>query len=634
MCGIAGILRFDDQHASEQDVHHLLDYVRHRGPDGEQIRVIGPCAFGHTRLSIIDLEGGLQPMHAEAAEGAGSLTVVFNGEIYNHRELRQQLERFGHTFGTDHSDTEVLLYAYRQWGPQFTKRLRGMFSFALWDDGEKKLLLARDRIGQKPLFIRHTDKAICFASQIPPLLCPVSGGVPSVNRAALLTYLRLGYTSYDSLLTDIHELLPGHYMIVDQKTGTQNTEPFWQMPAPSRHNSNVNLVDDTMELIREAIDYRLEADVPLGAFLSGGIDSSLVTWFAHKQLMRRGLGPLRTFSVRMPVVEYDESDAARMVAQHTGTQHTVLDASPDQDVFNDLKFLISVYGEPTADSSILPTYWLSKATRQHLRVALSGDGGDELFGGYDRYRAMRMLQKHRWWLKHVPTEMLNSSNPKSTVSRIKRLIDASQQSDAPSQYQSMMHLFNEQQIRELGMDIGGDATQPYVAMPQWPEDVEPVHAAMRWDLMHYLPMEVLRKVDRASMAVGLEVRCPLLDSRVCELATHLPPELLMPSGQPKGLLRQIAAKVLPKEIVRRRKQGFALPIGHWFKTQLREPTHAMFHSGTLDSLGLNEKVARRLLDEHLKQQADHTHRLFALLELTIWKQWVDNPTPPPPARSL
>lgn len=612
----------------------MLDYVRHRGPDGEQIRVAGPCAFGHTRLSIIDLEGGLQPMQAAAAGNSGTLTVVFNGEIYNHRELRKQLETAGHQFRTDHSDTEVLLFAYRQWGPQFTKRLRGMFSFALWDDGEKKLLLARDRIGQKPLFIRQTAKSICFASQIPPLLIAECGGMPSVNQAALLTFLRLGYTSYDSLLTDIHELSPGHYMLIDQQTGKHETEPFWRLPEPSKHSSEVNLVEDTMELVREAIHYRLEADVPLGAFLSGGIDSSIVTYFAHKELMRRGLGPLKTFSVRMPVVAYDESSAAQVVADHTGTDHTVLDANPNEDVFADLKYLISVYGEPTADSSILPTYWLSKATRQHVRVALSGDGGDELFGGYDRYRAMRLLQKHSWWLKHVPAEMLNSNNPKSTVSRVKRLIDAARQRDASTQYKSMMHLFNEDQIRELGLDEGGDATQPYIAMPQWPEGVNPVHAAMRWDLMHYLPMEVLRKVDRASMAVGLEVRCPLLDSRVCELATHLPPSLLMPAGQPKGLLRLIAGKILPREIVRRRKQGFALPIGHWLKTQLREPTTALFNSGTLDTLGLDESFARRLLQDHVNDKADNTHRLFALLELTIWKQWVDNPTPPPPARTL
>lgn len=630
MCGIAGILKFDGKRSTEQDVHHLLDYVRHRGPDGEQIRVVGPCALGHTRLSIIDLEGGHQPMQAQAAGNHGALTVVFNGEIYNHRELRKQLENFGHQFKTDHSDTEVLLFAYRQWGPHFTKRLRGMFSFALWDDAQGKLLLARDRIGQKPLFFRQTKDTIIFASQIPPLLTP---GIPSINQGALLTYLRLGYTNYDSLLTDIHELLPGHYMVIDQQSSTLQTQPFWRIPDASKHSSSVNLIEDTSELIKEAIHYRLEADVPLGCFLSGGIDSSIVAYFAHEELMKRGLGPLKTFSVKMPVVAYDESEASQVVANHVGTDHTILEASPDHDVISDLKHLISVYGEPTADSSILPTYWLSKATRQHVRVALSGDGGDELFGGYDRYRAMRLLQKHSWWLKHIPADLLNSSNPKSKVTRIKRLIDASRQSDAPTQYKSMMHLFNEEQIRDLGLD-SADATAPYVAMPEWPEDVDPVHAAMRWDLMHYLPMEVLRKVDRASMAVGLEVRCPLLDSRVCELATHLPPDLLMLSGQPKGLLRQIAAKFLPREIVKRPKQGFALPIGQWFKTQLRDPSYDLFTSGTLDSMGLNESVARKLLDEHVNEQADHTHRLFALLELTIWKQWVDHPTPPPPSSSV
>ncbi len=627
MCGIAGILRLDDQPTAEQDVAAMLDYIRHRGPDGQEIRVHHPCVFGHARLSIIDLEGGFQPMQADANVDHGRLIVVFNGEIYNHRELRKQLQAKGHQFKSDHSDTEVLAPAYRQWGTEFPKRLRGMFSFALWDEDKRQLLLARDRIGQKPLFIRHTENSLLFASQIPALCISEP---PTINRSSLLSFLRLGYTGYDSLLNEITELPPAHVMTIHADTGEQKLIPFWKMPRVSKSYSRTDLLADTTDLIRKAVHYRLEADVPLGCFLSGGIDSSIVASLAHEELTKRGEGPLRTFSVQMPVMAYDESEAAQAVAKHIGTNHTQLVASANGDILADLRFLISVYGEPTADSSILPTYWLSKATRQHVRVALSGDGGDELFGGYDRYRAMRIIQRHRWWLKHLPADMISSANPKSKIARVKRLIDAAKQADAPTQYQSIMHLFSSSQLNQLGFE-GIDPSRPYDAMPQWPDEVDPVHAAMRWDLMHYLPMEVLRKVDRASMAVGLEVRCPLLDSHVCELATHLPPEVLMPTGKPKELLRKIAGDLLPSFIAKRPKQGFALPIGQWFRGDLQEPVRELFRSGALASLGLSEAFSEQLLDEHLATSHDHTHRLFALLELAIWKQWLDHPTPPPSA---
>jgi asparagine synthase (glutamine-hydrolysing) len=288
---------------------------------------------------------------------------------------------------------------------------------------------------------------------------------------------------------------------------------------------------------------------------------------------------------------------------------------------------MAISGEPTADSSILPTYWLSRATREHVHVALSGDGGDELFGGYDRYRALKLLQRHRWWLKCFPSRMLADARPRSMRTRLRRLVAASRFADPARQYQSMVHVFSEGQIAELlpehrALLAPADIEAAFAPAPNWPGHADPTVAARQWDLTHYLPMDPLTKVDRASMAVALEVRCPMLDTRVCQWAGRLPTNVLMPGGRPKGLLRQLAATLVPQQIVTRPKRGFAVPIGQWFIEALRRPLAEHLFNGRLDTLGIDPVSVRSYYDQHTQRRADHTHRLFALLELSLWASWV------------
>ncbi len=639
MCGLAGILRFDGAPIDPARLRRMLAAIRHRGPDGEGVSELGACALVHARLSIIDLLSGDQPMHVGRADAdtdplqrrvAGPLHLIFNGEIYNHRELRVKLEKLGHRFRSNHSDTEVLVFGYRQYGTELPKHLHGMFAFAIWDEDAQKLMLVRDRAGKKPLFVRRTERELLFASLIPPILAAGGGDTPPrVHDPALLTFLRYGYAFGPSMIEGIDELPPGHWMTIDRR-GRVEWDRYWQPPPISLTSTSLGAVDALREVVTEAVASRLEADVPLGCFLSGGIDSSLVAAIAQRQLRARGGEALRTFSIAMPALAYDESPHARAVADHVGSHHTVLHADPS-DAIADLERLMRLTGEPTADSSLLPTHWLCRATRDHAKVALSGDGGDELFGGYDRYRALRLLQRHRFWLRALPVVGASGADQRTTRARLRRLIEAARAGAQPAvQYHQMIHLFTEAQIRRLAPDLPGvnpDVDHP--PAPDWPRESRAVSAAMRWDLTHYLPFELLRKVDRASMAVALEVRCPLLDTEVLDLAGHLPDRVLMPGGRPKGLLRALAGDYLPPSIVRRPKRGFAIPIGEWFRTTLRDPLADRLRSGSLERLGFSREAALSWFDEHQQRRADHTHRLFALLQLAMWRQWLDESAAPP-----
>ena len=599
----------------------MQTHMRHRGPDGQGTAELGRCALAHTRLSILDHAGGDQPM----ATADGALTVVFNGEVYNHRQLRRQLEGLGHAFRSDHSDTEVLLHGYRQWGCELPRHLSGMFAFAVWDAGARTLLLARDRMGKKPLYLWRRPGEIAFASLAATLTAGCDhAGPPPLDPQALLTYLRLGYTGDRSLLAGVEQLPPAHWLTVDAE-GHVARECYWQAPQPAPLKDPADPAAATRQVLAQAVGCRLEADVPLGCFLSGGIDSSIIAALAQQQLAAAG-DRLKTFSVKMPVANFDESTHARAVAEHIGSDHRELVAEPAPDVIDDLTHLMACAGEPTADSSILPTYWLSRATRQHVKVALSGDGGDELFGGYDRYRALALLRRQRWWLRWVPTALLADPRPRSTRTRLRRLAAAARYADPARQYQSMVHIFSERQIADLAPQLRDlirpeDLAAGHAPAPDWPDQADPTVAARRWDLAHYLPMDPLAKVDRASMAVALEVRCPLLDTRVCELAQRLPTEVLMPGGRPKGLLRDLAASLVSPAIADRPKRGFAVPIGQWFIESLRQPLADHLFDGRLDGLGLDGAAVRHCYEQHTQRRADHTHRLFALLTLSLWADW-------------
>ncbi len=619
MCGIAGIVRFDDQPVDRAALQAMLRQVQHRGPDGQNLWIGPRCGLAHARLSIIDLQLGSQPMHAPPFQEHGDLTVVFNGEIYNHRNLRRILERFGHSFSSDHSDTEILLHGYRQWGAALPQHLEGMFAFAIWDSGKQSLYLARDRIGKKPLYFHRDNGRLLFGSLVATIFAAFdSGNSIRIDRDALRDYLRLGYSCNASLIEGIDELPPASWATIDAE-GRMQVQSYWSLPPVSRTDTAKGVVQAVTELLTTAVERRLESDVPVGCFLSGGIDSSLIAAIAQKLLDERGEPALKTFCVAIPNTNYDESGYAQRVANHVGADHMTLSISSGDDLFGDLRRLVATSGEPTADSSILPTFLLCRAARQHLKVAMAGEGGDELFGGYERYRALRLLSRHRWWLRAIPPRLLGVHDQLHTRARFRRLVEAARQRDAAEQYCSISQLFSNRQVEQLGIAVSPRST----GLPDWPDIADPPKAAMRWDLTHYLPYDLLRKIDRASMAVALEVRCPMLDRELSELAAHLPAAVLTPRGRPKQLLRTIARTMLPAEIVNRRKRGFAIPIGRWFAGDLAGPLRDVLPDDRLESLGLAEAPVREMLEAHTTGRADHTHRLFALLSLSLWKAWLD-----------
>ena len=546
--------------------------------------------------------------------------------------MRKKLARRGDVFTSDHSDTEVLLHGYRRWGAELPRHLDGMFAFALVDDAAGTVMLCRDRVGLKPLYTARDPggRVLAFGSTV----AAVTAAAPErrLNPAALRTYLRFGYTFEQSIVAGVEEVPPATTLLISAAGGTE-ASTYWRPPPLSKTSTEVGLLQGLREVLGEAVAKRLEADVPLGCFLSGGVDSSLVASLAQATLRGRGSGALRTFSVAMPAAGYDESDAAEAVAAHLGTEHATLSCRPGHAI-DDLHLLMRASGEPTADSSLLPQYWLAREARNHIQVALSGDGGDELFGGYDRYRAMRALHRHAAWVGRLPLGGLAAPEQKGLLARAKRLVAAGREPEAGGRrYASMVELFGPEALARLLPDHAGDERRAGVGeedldaarrpgLPGWPSGEaeghhQPVHAAMRWDFQHYLPHGVLRKVDRASMAVALEVRCPLLDRSVVDLAGHVPPHLLMPRNRPKGLLRRLAAESLPAEVVRRPKRGFAVPIGHWMRAELKDALADHLASPRLAAMGVSTTVARELFDEHQEGRADHTHRLFALLQLSI-----------------
>ncbi len=597
MCGIGGILRFDDEPVRREALERMVQSLACRGPDDQQILIDGQIGLAHTRLAVLDAPHGRQPM------SNGAIRVVYNGEIYNHRALRAELQSLGHTFASDYCDTEVLLHGYRQWVEDLPTKLRGMYAFAIWDGEE--LFLARDMTGKKPLFFWHDERQFVFGSTA-AAVCAGAGLERKIDPRALQLYLAFGYTVGPGVQAAVNELGPKQWMRLSPR---RNDQP---PPAGPIEDSHVRSIDEFDRLIAEAVRIRLEADVPLGCFLSGGIDSSLVAHYAQRELAAEGR-TLKTFCMAMPDAAYDESPHAQRVAEHLGADHTTLTVEPN--IEQDLRFLIRTMGEPFADSSILPTYWLSKAARRHVTVALSGDGGDELFGGYERYLGLRLMQRHRWWARHLPVSLFGGEQKTRSAKR-RRFIEASREKTLAQRYFALVRLFSDRHLNALGIGPLAELEQVELAPPFLCDD--PADAARFWDLHHYLPGDLLRKTDRASMAVALEVRCPLLDHPLVEAAVCTPMRQLVPGRQPKQLLRVLAARYLPANICERPKSGFALPIGHDFRGTLRPWLRGMLLDGPLQTLDLNRSAIEALLNEHDSQKIDHTHRLFALLSLAIW----------------
>lgn len=616
MCGIAGILRFDDTRPDPSRLRAMLEHLAHRGPEGSGVAELGPCALAATKLSIIDTLSGDQPRAIGGAGGVhdgkcatlGPLHLVFNGEIYNHRDLRAKLEKRGHRFTSDHSDTEVLLYGYRQWGTRLPKHLHGMYAVAIWDEDNQELFLCGDRSGIKPLYLYRTDKGLVFGSLIGAVLAALPVGQrPGIDRRALLTFLRYGYTFEASLFEGVHELPPATWMLFDARGGVR-TESFWRPPPVSKSSTSLGAVDALREVLTEAVQSRLESDVPLGCFLSGGLNSAVVAALAQQKLQADGAEPLKTFAVAIPDLEYTESQHAQAVADHIGSEHQVIAADVGSAI-DDLRHLVSVYGLPMADRTLLPVFWACRAARQHIRVALTGMGGDELFGGRSRYQALRKQGLCGLWRKLLPGGGPARCEP-------------------ATRYHEMIRVFDEPTLGALGFDEAQREAAVYPA-DGWVQEPDHVHAAMRWDLEHALPFQVLRKADRASMAVALELRAPLLATPVKDLAGHLPTPVLMPGHHPSGLLRQVAEAMLPHAITRRPRQAFPAPLAAWFRTTLRDALYDHLAGPALPELGLDRGVALRVFDQHAAGKADRSAMLLGLLTLVLWDQWRRNPDPPP-----
>jgi asparagine synthase (glutamine-hydrolysing) len=615
MCGIAGIVSWDARQTVEPDLlRRMAGRIAHRGPDGEAYYFNRPTdgasvGLAFRRLAVLDPDArSMQPM----CTADGRYTIVFNGEIYNYRDLKKRLH--GYAWRTT-GDTEVLLVALATWGATITlERLDGMFALAVWDEIEQTLLLARDRMGQKPLYLAIQDRSIAFASELAALR-EWPAWDRSIDDVSLTHYLRYGYVlAPRTIYRGAQQLPPGSRLIVNRdsihRTShdlTQTSAKWFSLERDSPAQAMPRSPRETRDLIESAVRQQLVSDVPLGVFLSGGIDSSIVALCARKS------GAVKTFSIGFDDARYDESAYAEAVAKHIGSDHQTFRVTPG--IADDLPKLAEVFGEPFGDSSALPTHWLSRETRKHVTVALSGDGGDELFGGYDRYRAIATNIGAFKALAGVG-KAWEAGHPKSRKTRIGRLL-ASAGLPAGERYDRYISLFDVHQAADLfGHDVPLDPTLGFA--PRLYAFGGPMEAAMAYDRATYLPGDLLTKVDRCSMLHNLEVRSPFMDPAVLGLANSLRASQLH-SGGPKRLLREAFAKDLPAEVFKRKKMGFAVPIGEWLRGPLREilREHLLAKSSFAAS-HFSMPAVVRMLDEHQAESRDHGQRLYALLMLELW----------------
>jgi asparagine synthase (glutamine-hydrolysing) len=605
MCGFAGVVAFDRRFAvTRQTLAAMSARVAHRGPDGEGTFFDEPpsgsqVALAHRRLAILDPDPRSNQPFTD-----GRRWLVFNGEIYNFRDLRAELSpRDWKTTG----DTEILLAAYDAWGEKCVNHFNGMFAFAIWDAPEKKLVLARDRMGQKPLYFAAVHGAISFASEIGALL-PVEWVDRTIDDDALAEYLRWGYVPQrQTIYRGIRQISPGESRIV---TADRNYG-WWVFGLP--FSSNANVVEGTSPLVHQAVQRQLVSDVPLGCFLSGGIDSSVIA-----ASMCKAVGDPRkvlTFSIGFNDRRYDETKYAAAVAAHLGTEHRQFTVHPDAAA--DLPKIAAAFGQPMGDSSALPTHYLAQQTRQHVKVALSGDGGDELFGGYDRYRAMRMLAaggKIPWRLLAPLIRALPGTHPKSAAARAKRLAAAATLPEA-KRYSTFMRLFDDSLLPHPS---GTDRIEQLYE--QIRKKCGPVETAMAVDRATYLPDDLLAKVDHCSMLHALEVRQPFMDPDLVNFTQNLKVDDLLQGG-PKRPLRLAFAADLPSWVFRRKKMGFAVPIGQWLRASLRPMLHDLLFSTDSISVGLFGRPALdAMVSDHQAKKQDHSQRLYALLMLELWRQ--------------
>jgi len=616
MCGIAGIVSKDrGARIDGATIRAMCDAIVHRGPDDEGIYAQGPVGLGMRRLSIIDLAGGHQPIFNEDR----SIAIVFNGEIYNFPELRPELERRGHRFTTN-SDTEVIVHLYEDMGPACVTKLRGMFTFALYDRTRDKLLIGRDRLGKKPMHYALAGDRLLFGSEIKSILA-VAPELARIDHQALLQYMYFGYI-LDPLTAflPIRKLPPGH--LLEFERGELRIQQYWDLPQYATYSpsSEEECLVEMERRLAEAVRIRLISDVPLGALLSGGTDSSIVVAL----MARASSDPVKTFSIGFKQTDFNEAPYARLVAERFHTDHHELILEPD--IVGTVEKLTRSLEEPFGDSSMLPTYFISCLARQHVTVALSGDGGDEVFAGYDRYRTALHDRAFPWvpeWTRslyrnHIHQRLAYSVPGRSLAYSISLPWDKRYAEDV-----SLQPIFRE--LRLLSEDVLARAEQddPLNALHHYLERApakDPLSRLLYLDSKTYLPGDILTKVDRMSMLTSLEVRVPILDHVFLEWATSLTPEWKMRGGKQKYMLKKLAQRVgVPREVLDRPKQGFALPLVHWTRHDLKDMIMSvLLEPRTLQRGYFKPEAVRQLLDEHFRQRRNHSGRIWRLLAFELW----------------
>ncbi len=634
MCGIAGgIWWHDSQRVTRDELVRMTDAIAHRGPD-DQGHLIIPAnshgsimsgrpspgvALGFRRLSIIDLATGHQPLGNED----GTVQIVFNGEIYNYQQIRHRLEGAGHTFRTQ-TDTETIVHLYEDLGLDCFEHLNGMFAMAIWDGRNERLVLARDRMGKKPLYYTVQDGRLVFASELKSLMT-LSGIRKEIDPGAIDLYLTYQYIPHPhSIYKGIHKLPPGYFAVFEN--GSLRIEKYWKVDW-----SNEIAIDQATAstqlrtMLADAIRIRLRSDVPLGAFLSGGIDSSLVVAIAQQQLDT----PVQTFSIGFSEADFDETHYAKMVADHVGTKHHRFEVTPD--AMDILDRLVKQYDEPFSDSSAVPTWYLCEMTRKNVTVALSGDGGDELFGGYERYRALKLSGQLQSWLpvswlnqSWIMNRLPDSTARRSLLRRVRRFCEALGQPPI-ERYMNWIQIFGEASrldlYQESFIEQLPDRNPVSFLADAWRNagKRDLLSCASTADLQTYIPCDLMTKVDIASMAHSLEARQPLLDYRLVEWAASLPSHLKLSGKKGKRLLMDTYYDLLPKAIWHRPKMGFGVPIAKWFRTSLRDRTYdALLGPDAKCHQYFRRKAIVALVDEHMTGRGNQAYRLWNLLFLELW----------------
>ena len=616
MCGIAGILNRDGAPVDRESIRRMTDALIHRGPDGEGIHTEGAIGLGHRRLSIIDLQGGAQPMCSED----GFAWITYNGEVYNFKELRSELAGLGYRFRTA-SDTEVVLAAYEAWGPECVNRLRGMFAFGIWDARRRRLFLARDRVGIKPVVYRVDERGLQFASEIKAILADRS--VPrELDREALQEYFTYHYVPAPrTIFRGIQKLPPACYLLWSLEAGEPVIRRYWDLRmAPDHRLREAEWVESLDQVLRESVASHLVSDVPVGAFLSGGLDSSsVVAYMANASTTR-----VKTFSIGFDEADFDELAYARQVAKRYGTDHVEMILKPD--VMAVLPQLTGQFDEPFADASAVPTYCVAKMTREHVTVALSGDGGDESFAGYRRYaEAMNVHQRMdssplallkpllRGIARRYPSEARGSRFVGmlglSPLARYHGEMTYQRQAD-------LWELLTPEMRCEVSPRIGPEV---FARLAAESGSDDALSVLQYLDVRQYLPEDILSKVDRTTMLTSLEARVPLLDHRVMEHAATIPSTLKLRGGVGKYILKQTMRAHLPGDILTRRKMGFGVPLGTWFRTDLKDFTIDLLSDLQAQQRGiLRSDRIDQLLKSHLEGRRDHSAELWAIICFELW----------------